>query len=256
MRGSASRLILSVALAATIAGGFGVHRHMSVPVEDVVSSPPPAHAADISQRLSALFVGDSFTAGASMGGGANSFACILARAQGWTCNVDAVGATGYVNSGAAFHPTPPGRVIDRLPKDADIFSVDIVFLDSGRNDLGSDPAVVVDAFTRALAKVGQLWPRARVVVIMPAYMSATPYANYSTLRAGFAAACDAARATLLDPVAEQWYGELATDSVRESMQIDDHVHPNAVGHQFLASKVADSMIRNGLGELVTARVPS
>lgn len=252
MRGSASRLILIAAVVATVAGGVVVDRHLSVPVGEVAAAPVSNRPAGVSQRLSALFVGDSFTAGAGVQGAVNGYACILARAQGWTCNVDAFGATGYVNDGSGFYPTPPGRALDRLPSDVKLYAVDMVVLDSGRNDLGTDPTTVVDAFTRTLAAVQQLWPLARVVVIMPAYMSATPYANYSLLRTGFAAACDAAHATLLDPVAEQWYR--GTDV--ESMQIPDHVHPNALGDQFLAGKIADSMAQHGLGELVGARVPS
>ncbi|WP_297627940.1 SGNH/GDSL hydrolase family protein [Nocardia sp.] len=206
----------------------------------------------MSQRLSALFVGDSFTVGAGVAGAANGYACILARSQGWACNVDAFGATGYLNDGAGFYPTPPGRALDRLSADVKLYAVDMVVLDSGRNDLGKDPAAVVDAFTQTLAEVQQLWPSARVVVIMPAYMSATPYTNYSLVHTGFVAACGAAHATLLDPVAEQWYSGVDI----EGMQIPDHVHPNALGNQFLAGKIADSMARHGLGDLVGARVPS
>ncbi|MGM7646572.1 SGNH/GDSL hydrolase family protein [Nocardia sp. JW2] len=255
MRSSASRMVLGLAIAAVVAGGFLLERHMSVPVGVVAAPTLQPSAPGVQQRLSALFVGDSFTAGAGVGGGTNSYACILARTQGWACNVDAFGATGYLNDGAKFYPAPPpGRLVDRLPADARIFTVDVVFLDAGRNDLGYEPRSVLEALTDALSEVGRLWPTAQVVVIMPAYMSATPYANYPTLRAGFADACEAADATLLDPVAEGWYSGADTDIA--AMQIEDKVHPNPLGHQFLAGRVAKSLVRNGLGEIVTAREPA
>ncbi|MFD4430704.1 SGNH/GDSL hydrolase family protein [Nocardia sp. NPDC058497] len=255
MRASASRMVLGFAVAAAVAGGFVLDRHMAVPVGAAAAPVAEPTAPGVQQRLSALFVGDSFTAGSAVGGATNSYACILARTQGWACNVDAFGATGYLNDGAKFYPAPPpGRLVDRLPADARIFTVDVVFLDAGRNDLGYEPRSVLEALTDALSEVGRLWPTARVVVIMPAYMSATPYANYAALRAGFAKACEAADATLLDPVAEGWYSGADTDIA--AMQIGDNVHPNALGHQFLAGEIADSLVRNGLGEIVTAREPA
>jgi lysophospholipase L1-like esterase len=172
-----------------------------------------------------------------------SYPCILARAEGWNCNVDAQPATGFVNDGKLFGNHDTQRMIDRLDRDRQLYSVDMVVVDAGRDDLAILPDTVIEAATAYLSRAAALWPAAKIVVLMPYWLNIGGYVNYDQLRAGFASAVQAVHGVLLDPLAERWF---ATAPLQR-MVISDGIHPNALGNQTIAQDIADSLARHGLG---------
>lgn len=236
MRNNAMLIGLTVL---TLIAGVALWHRSSIPVAPAA----PAHAAfpAVPHRYSVLFVGDNFTGGTGASSW-NAYSCVLARQRGWNCNLDTQGGTGYLNDGRAYGTHRTQRLIDRIERDARLYQVDMVFLDAGRSDLGYPPDTIAAGAANYLITAAKTWPKAKIVVLLPFYLAADPYPNYEVLTGRFAAAVAAVRGTLIDPYAEHWFSGVAGPA----MVGKDGSHPNALGNEFLANRIDDSLTRHGL----------
>lgn len=248
MRVSGSKLRrvanLGLVFLAVLVAVFAVLVYRGEEADTATSQASPFQIAPtISQspRVDALFVGDSFTSGAG-GIGLNSYPYVVCRANGWNCNIDAQGSTGFINDGAVSNV--PGRVpfIDRIESDAANFNVDLLIVDGGRNDLGLSPDPVGVAIRTYMEKARSLWPKARIVMIVPAYASVRIAENYAPLQAKIDEVARSVDASVIDPVAEGWY---QTPDLGRYL-IEDGVHFNIDGNQYFADKLTEALARVGV----------
>jgi lysophospholipase L1-like esterase len=189
---------------------------------------------------SALFLGDSYTAGTGATGVTTGEACLTANALGWVCNLDAQGGTGFVTgapSSAGF-----GALPTRLTATHSAKLADIIIIDAGRNDGDQDPAKVQTAIRNYLHAVRQAWPLAKLVVVEPYYMgqAASPLspATLAVLRAQ----TKRAGGVLVDPIGEGWIKR----SLTAKMTIKDGIHPTPAGHRYIARHLVADLRRLGL----------
>ena len=158
------------------------------------------------------------------------------------CNVDAQTGTGLVNDGREFS-SDTFRLMDRLPTDQRLYAADVVIIDAGRNDFEAQPTDYGGALEQYLQRVSKIWPGSKIVVIAPTYLSSVPYSDYDTRIAVIRNVVESFDGILIDPLAEGWY-EGADVS---TMLLSDDVHPNQVGHQFIALKLEQSLLNRGIG---------
>jgi lysophospholipase L1-like esterase len=203
------------------------------------------------QRTSALFVGDDFTAGYGEAG-RNAYPYIVCSALGLNCNVDAQTGTGFLSDGNS-HSSAPGdngkpvqtaRLADRLAMDREIYDVDLVVVDAGRNDLDAPLEQYGDALKQYLSQVTSFWPEAKIVVIVPTYMSTEPSPDYASRVSMIKQIADSFGGTVIDPLAEKWYDGVDLSA----MTLSDGVHPNQRGQEFLAQKLGQSLRNRGIGQ--------
>lgn len=165
---------------------------------------------------------------------------------GWHVVADAVGARGYVltdlNKVGINRVVQPA--IKSLKFDADNYKADFIIVDMGRNDLGKDPEIVKPAVHEYLTQLRGYYPRASIVVVIPAPMESAPkvIGTYPALAPAIRDEAQRIGAHVFDPLAEGWYRNV--DLV--SMQVSDKVHLNSAGHEFYAQKVVDNLQRIGL----------
>lgn len=218
-------------------------RTPSAPSAPDVRSEAATPAVD---RPAALFVGDSYTAGAGASSSAGAWSCLAAVELDWICNRDAEGGTGFINDGRAnqpdFAPLP-----DRLAATASRFLADVVVVDSGRNDMSTPATEVVSAIADYVASVRQYWPDATLVLVVPSFLSqdagpADPW--HSTVAAGMQSLVVQYGGLLIDPVAEQWTS--GTDG--QQLLDADGVHPNDAGHALLAERFVADVRTAGLAD--------
>lgn len=187
--------------------------------------PPPPPARDVA----ALFVGDSYTAGAEGVTSRNTFACKTAEELGWICNLDAQGSTGYVSDGHILSklnkPYPA-----RLEATADTYRADWIIVSGGLNDgwQAVAQAKAARAYFRALHAA---YPKARLVVLSPFWVDSNPPANIIHSRRGIKAAAEASDADWIDTA-----GWLTPDDIAP-----DHIHPTARGHEVLAEHLVSEL---------------
>jgi lysophospholipase L1-like esterase len=176
-------------------------------------------------------IGDSYTAGTDEGGeGPNAW-----TAQAWTTlahqgthvipDVAAEGGAGYVargNRGSTFGDLTAAAV---HPDD-----VLVVFFGS-RNDQGAPPGLLAAAAHDAFDFAHRTAPSARLLVIGPPWPTADPPDAVLQVRDLVAGQAQAAGATFIDPIAENWF-------VGQPDLIGaDGVHPNDAGHSYMAAKI-------------------
>jgi lysophospholipase L1-like esterase len=213
-------------------------REQAVPAQQGSAS---THHAMFSPNPTVLVITDSIGGGVSPD--IKRYPDALGERLNWNVVVDAVGARGFLpndlRSQGINRVIPP--FIDALQSDIDRYRADYIILDGGRNDLGHDPqkfAVAVDDYLTAL-RAG--YPKAKIVVLLPTYLSAQPAPLYPMAAESVRRAAEKNGAYVLDPIAEGWY-----DVDMAPLLWTDGIHPNAAGATYYAQKIIDGMVRLGV----------
>ena len=188
-------------------------------------------ADDDTARPYAIFLGDSYTEGASEGGnGSKNYAAVLSARMGWDHKRDGIGGTGY-----AVAPTYGDRV-DAIVED----KPDVVVALGSLND--SNAGAVRTEAAKALRRLRDGLPRARLIVVGAPWVNGNPP---PTLRAVNDAVRDAAQATprtvFIDPVRGRWFAGPDDRLIGE-----DGVHPTDEGHAYMADKIFNALRRAGV----------
>lgn len=188
----------------------------------------------------ALFVGDSYTAGALGINQSQTFATRTCDALGLTCNLDAEGSTGYQADGHKLS-TKYSSYAHRLSQDTTMYRADLIVVSGGRNDIG-EPG---DEFTAArsyLRAVGQAYPKARLVVLEPFWQNAHPSIPIVEIRRDVKRAAAATGATYLPT--DGWLLKRGVAG--------DNIHPNLEGHREIAVELTAALKASGLLEQLGA----
>lgn len=197
---------------------------------------------EFTYRPSLLVMGDDYASG--YGGIArNAYPYILCNAVDVNCNVDAQTGTGLLNDGRAYSPDVD-RLIERLARDREWYSVDLAIIDAGRNDAQAPLTSLSRALDKYLKRVGELWPDARLVVLGPATLSKEQAPDYPLRVAAMRDVVTRHGGILIDPAAEGWYDDVDLSTIRA----EDGLHPTPLGHQLIARKIAEALQRDGIIE--------
>ena len=234
-------LVLLAALAGAVTAMAVVH---------VGSNPAPSSAgvgqqsrAAVADPPSVLFVGDSFTAGTGVQKEVDAYPALIARGARWNVHVDAQGATGFIADGKGTGNGETSRLIDRLAQDGRQFPVvDLLIIDAGRNDLSYPTEEIAAAMSEYLAQARRQWPEAKIVQILPVFLTSRPYDTYPDLLGRIDSSLAAVDGTLIDPFADGWY----TGADLDSMVVPDKVHPNWLGNAHIADRLLGSIRDKGI----------
>jgi len=193
---------------------------------------------------SALFIGDSYTRGYVK---EMSYVCLAATQMGWVCNLSAVGSTGYLAGGPANRFDIDEGIgqstsfAERIPKLAQTYQPDMVFLDGGRNDLDLPRDDVYDAMIWTIAGVRSAWPTAKIYFIRPRILPrpGDDLGFDDEFIARLRADPAAQDVVVLDPIVR------LTDTDTSALLLSDEFHPNQRGQQALSSALVDSLLAEG-----------
>lgn len=186
-----------------------------------------------------LIVGDSY---------ADTYPDLVADKMGWSLALDAQDGTGFVHciDVAARHmqyiDPPPPRVpfIDRLNRDAATYHADYVLIDGGRSDMWEPPESVVAAADEYIKNVQSDWPKAKIIVLLPAYATPDVAANYSAVAEGLRRTAESVGAYVIDPVEQGWYLDIDVRRLQK-----DRIHLNDNGEIYYARKVIENLKQMG-----------
>ncbi len=197
---------------------------------DPMSVPQATVSVSTDPRPRAVFIGDSYTAGA--GGDGTKWSSVVADHLGWHEINLGKGGTGYVTSvtgdaapkacGLAYCPSYPEMVDDAVKAEPNV-----IVISGGRNDGARD---VSSAAAGLFSDLKQKAPKARIIVISP-FWGANPVPSSLT------AATTAVKASAAKSGVD--YVDVGQPLQGHSDWITaDQVHPNAAGHQALGDAVA------------------
>ncbi|MDN3496514.1 SGNH/GDSL hydrolase family protein [Planococcus sp. APC 4015] len=186
----------------------------------------------------AVFVGDSYTAGA--GSERGGFVPIVARGREWQAINLGRGGTGFV--------TKPGQdpaqaqvacgsdycesYIEMIPAAVEA-DPDVVFVSGGRNDVGTDPALAADAVEEFFDALRAGLPDARLIVLSPLWDSDEPPSELALLATAVRSSALAVGAEYVD-IGQPLQGRLDYIS-------DDGVHPDDAGYAAIATAVSAAL---------------
>jgi GDSL-like Lipase/Acylhydrolase family len=169
---------------------------------------------------------------------------LVADRMGWSLALDGQDGTGFVRRVDVHNPK---RVpfIDRLDADAATYRVDYVLIDGGRHDLGEPPESVVAAADEYIGKVRSDWPKAKIIVMLPASATADETANYAAVADGLRRTAESFGAYVIDPVAQGWYRDIDVKPLLR--QDEDGTYLNGDGETYCADKIVESLKLMGFG---------
>lgn len=220
-------------------------RSPAPPAETVTARPPAASSSPTPtpEQPAALWIGDSYTAGTGAKSPTRAESCLTSDAMGWICNLDAQGGTGFIANGHRNNLDfePLGK---RLAATHERFLADVVIVDAGRNDGSSPPSEVIPAARDYLRSVESAWPKAKLVVVLPYFMSSGAEPPSRSLNAALRSETERLGGQVIDPIGEGWINDRA-----KSLTISDGVHPNPAGHRYIARHLTQDLRRLGLGEV-------
>jgi lysophospholipase L1-like esterase len=189
-----------------------------------------------------LVIGDSVANGVSPD--VKRYPDVFKEKLGWNVVVDAQGGRGFLPNDLSIVGVKQivPAAVDRLKFDADNFHADYIVLDVGRNDLGRDPALFAPAFDEYMTTLRSYFPKAKVVVLVPAYLNSRAAELYPAVSEAIRLSAETHGAYVVDPIAEGWYQDIDLSP----LLWDDGIHPNAEGAEYYAGRIMDDMRRMGV----------
>jgi lysophospholipase L1-like esterase len=190
-----------------------------------------------------LVVSDSFATGTG-DSSIRTYPYLLADKMGWNLALDAQFVTGFVNGIDSMSP-PQVPFIDRLDGDAATYRyhVDYVLVDGGRNDLFLPPEPVVAAADEYIKKVHSDWPNAKIIIILPTFLSPAVAHNYPAVAEGLRRTAESVGGHVIDPVEQRWYRGIDV----KPLLSPDGIHLNGNGEIYYADKINENLKQIGFG---------
>jgi lysophospholipase L1-like esterase len=174
----------------------------------------------------AVFLGDSYTAGAGASTPAKRWTTLAAARLGWTEINAGFGGTGYTTAG----PLPGGSTYGQRVRQVIADHPSIVIVSGGGNDLsvnGQTEQAMQTAASGVFAALRRGLPHATIAVTLPIYIGAHPTPQFPVAITAVRRAAQSAHLTVLD------LGEPLAGLPRDIGP--DHEHPNDAGYAVIAA---------------------
>jgi lysophospholipase L1-like esterase len=224
--------VVLIAVAGFAALTAGCHEKPNIPPPAPITLANPTAGA-----TPVAIIGDSYTCGTMGGGSGDKGWPYLAARQMKDSGLNvkpAIGCEG--GSGYAVKGIEAGAVFaDQVPRVIKPEDKLVVFFGS-LNDAEANPAEVPTAIRDTLTKARQAAPDAKLLVIGPPWIRpGAPPDQLLQLEKALGTEAQAAGATFVDPVAEQWFAG------QPEYLAQDGIHPTDAGHQVIADKIGALM---------------
>ncbi|QOD43399.1 SGNH/GDSL hydrolase family protein [Clavibacter zhangzhiyongii] len=189
-----------------------------------------ASAAPTTERLTAVYLGDSYTAGAGSTKPSEMFATVVSAREQWTTVNLGRGGTGYGATagkeacGLDYCPTYREMIPEAVAADPDV-----VIVSGGRNDRDVD-AALLEQVEATYADLRSALPDARIVATSPLWDDdPTVPADFDRLGDTIRAAAERAGGVYLD-IGQPLLGH-------PELLSPDGVHPNDAGHRAIGESI-------------------
>lgn len=231
-----------IGASALLIAGIGVtvvqdQRAEAQNAESVITYTPATTYTPPTVPDTALFIGDSYTAGVGAEDKVQRWTALVAREMGWLEANYGLGGTGYATTagrngcGRAECPTYP----DRLAESEGQVAPEFIIIAGGQNDFaayGDNPGKVTQAIGDTFTEAAAAYPDAEIIAVGPS----TPWEISDTAEGIDEAVRDAAQSvdatyvSLLDPPV-----------IEDDMVLEDGGHVGPDGHAAIAERVLSTL---------------
>lgn len=237
---SKNKKLANIAIAGTgvlVAVGLGAAVVQDQRAESFTSYTPAVTYTPPPKPDTALFIGDSYTAGVGASAKTHRWTTLLSKEMRWVEANYGLGGTGYVTTagrngcGRAECPTYP----DRLAESMGQVGPEFVVIAGGQNDFSAyqdNPNQVEVAIRDSFAQTLKAYPEAEIIAVGPSDPGGTSdvaEAMDAVVREE-AEAIDAEYVSLIDPPV-----------IEDDMVVDDGSHVNNEGHAAIAERVLETL---------------
>jgi lysophospholipase L1-like esterase len=200
---------------------------------------PPATAGPVETEepdpTTALFIGDSYTAGAGALTGSNRYTTVVARSQSWIESNVGRGGTGYTSSVSGDAAADACRLeycpdFREMIPEAVAADPDIVIVGGGRNDADEDVSTEADAITAFYTDLRAALPDAQLIATSPLWDDETAPEELEEISAAVRGAIESVGGVYLD-IGQPLQG-------KAELMSPDGVHPNDEGHKAIGAAIA------------------
>lgn len=198
------------------------------------TSADPVLTLDLPTQGSALFIGDSWTAGVAARKTTDGYAYVAARALGLRPQVFGFGSVGYVEQGAE----RAGGFQRRFELYGPPGATDLVILQGSQNDLGQPDQQVRRAVRALIRDVRDRYPGVPIAMMGPAPATAGLDYNLRPLDDLLAEVADEASVPYISPLDEDWFGSADWSGPRFTRVSP---HPTTVGHAYVAQRLVEDL---------------
>jgi fructose-specific component phosphotransferase system IIB-like protein len=228
--------VTSVALAVTLTGCSHALPPVSARVQAAAEQAGHATAKPEPDTNQVVVVGDTYVYGSHMGGQSINNWTYIAESHlqdDLTTDVTNAGVAGagYIHRG------PQNQTFGEVLPMAVGPKTDVVVFFGSRNDRGVNPAEIGATATEDYAQVKRLAPKAKMIVIGPAWIEENVPTDVFEIRDAVKSAASKAGADWVDPLAERWFFD------NPSLIATNGILPNDKGHAYLEKLILPHLKR-------------
>ncbi|SDH43259.1 Lysophospholipase L1 [Microbacterium pygmaeum] len=213
---------------------------MPVPAAPVAAAADaaPAVIAPVSLAIpedpTVLIFGDSWTYGSAASLPTLGYAYVIGDRLGWNAIVDGVRGSGYLKPGL-----DGGSYGERIAALDPALDPDLIIVEGSINDRRLPADGYRAAVTAAWDQLAALYPNAAIVILGPAPQILPVEEATARIDADLSSLAAERGWWYISPIAEGWI-----DADNYAQVIDTGIgrdHPSTVGHQYLATRLAESL---------------
>jgi lysophospholipase L1-like esterase len=195
------------------------------------TTPSAAPAPSATAPTAALF-GDSFSAGRGNPAGTKTALQIAADRLDWRSALLAAEGTGFTNGGSN-----GGKPFGERLKTEITNAPDLLVLQGGASDTSAAPADLQKAVLAVVSQVRARFPDTQIVLVGPFALDRPLDGQLVRVARTLKQAAAQAKVPFLDPIDRGWI----TDANHEQYTAPAGFYPNAAGHAYLGSKLAQAL---------------
>jgi lysophospholipase L1-like esterase len=200
---------------------------------------PSAPDSDPAGRQVVAVIGDSYMAGFGVANANQGMAVVMANRLGMDLVNLAVGSTGYINGGLSQTQSYPVQASSAIAAHPSLYLVEGALNDwaaiykYGMSDLGAFATAAKELYARLVAEAGA----DNVIVVGPIWPTDEAPPQIYDIDRVLQRETELAGVDYIDPLAESWI----TPSNNDQYIGPDGLHPNVLGHQYIARRLADAI---------------
>ena len=204
----------------------------ATPTPSATPSPTSSPSAVAAKPVTAVLFGDSFVSGRGVPPGTPTALQVAARKLRWKATVRGGDGTAYTTGGKRGGQPYAARLAREVTS-----APDVLVLQGGASDTGATPEQLTQAATQVVRDLRRRFPRTKLVMLGPVAMEQPPDGQLVRVANTLKAVARREKVPFIDPIGQHWI----TEANHAGYTAATGFYPNAAGHAYLGSRLAEEL---------------